>query len=76
VEKEWVVEEVAMEEEWVVEEAEVVEAETRMEAKASRLAYACWVVTNGTDANRTITAAIATILKAIPLFECINTCYY
>jgi hypothetical protein len=36
---------------------------------------ACALATKGPDANSAITAAIATMLKVIPVFEFINNCY-
>jgi len=76
--EEWVVEEVVMEEEWMVEEAassEVIEAassEVPPEPPAIGKACTCWFATNGADVNIAIAAAIAPILKAIPIFEFIT----
>ena len=57
-----------------MEEEMMVEADPRWKP-AKPKACACWFATIGPDANNTITAAIAVVLKAIPVFEFINVHY-
>ena len=57
-----------------MEEEMMVEADPRWKP-AKPKACACWFAAIGPDANGTITAAIAVVLKAIPIFEFINVHY-
>jgi len=83
-EEEWVVEEAevveAKETAMEAAKAEVVEAGTAASTSApppppppppppNGKACTCWVATNGADANNTIAAAIAAILKVIRILE-------